>query len=192
MKPILAALVLSCAGAGGASAQTADFKCPAIGTQFSFQGGPLARVVTATGRDGNVCLFSSLSDGKTEALRVHWGLIGSVDPQGESYARGVDLKSIWPLKVGNTITSKVNAVGRDDKSYTATVTVTVAAYEKITVPAGTFDAFRVEESRAGESTRDIHWWAPMLANTVKASFPDWRDRSKTIVLELSSVKATAR
>ena len=192
MKPMLAAVVLSLASAGVASAQTADFKCPAVGTQFAYKGGAFDRVITSTGQDGNVCLFSSLSDGKTEALRVHWGLVGSVDPQGESFAGGLDLKALWPLKVGNKITSTVNVVGRDGKRYTATVTVTVAAYEKVTVPAGTFDAFRVEESKAGETTRNIHWWAPKPANSVKESFPDWRDLSKVIVLELISVKAAAK
>jgi hypothetical protein len=137
-------------------------------------------------------LFSSLTDGKTEALRVHWGLVGSINEQGESCARGLDLKSLWPLKVGNTITNTVNGIGRDGKSYTATVTVAVTACEKVTVPAGTFDAFNVEESRAGETTRDIQWWRPALGSVVKASFPDWRDQSKVIVLDLSSVKAAAR
>src|SRR5262245_55856153 len=155
MKPIFAALVLSIASAGVASAQTAEFKCPAVSTQFSYTGGPWERVLTSTGQDGGVCLFNSLSEGKTEALRVHWGLVGSINAQGESYARGLNLKSLWPLKVGNTITNTVNGIGRDGKSYTSTVTVAVAAYEKLTVPAGTFDTFRVEESKAGETTRDI-------------------------------------
>jgi hypothetical protein len=91
MKPIFAALFLSTAGAGVASAQTAEFKCPAIGTQFSYTGGPFERVLTATGQDGNVCLFDSRSDDKTEPLRVHWGLVGSINAQGESYASGLDL-----------------------------------------------------------------------------------------------------
>ena len=64
----------------------------------------------------------------------------------------------------------------------------VAAYEKVTVPAGTFDTFRVEETKEGSTARNIHWWAPALAYSVKESFPDWRDLSKVIVLELTSVK----
>lgn len=192
MKSIFAAVILSTAIAGTASAQTAAFKCPAIGTQFTFKAASLERINTATGQDGNVCLFSSISDGKTAALRVHWGLIGSVDAQGESFAGGLDLKSLWPLKVGNKITNDVTVVGRDGKSYSATVTVDVTAYEKVAVPAGTFDAFRVEESRAGESARHIHWWAPALGQSVKDVFPDWRAPGKTIELELTSVKSAGK
>jgi len=192
MKFTIAAAVLATAVAGTASAQTAEFKCPASGTQFTYKGDSFQAVNTATGQEGNACLFSRTSNGKTETLRVHWGLIGSVDAQGDSFANGIDLKSLWPLKVGNTTTSTVTVVGRDGKSYTSTVTMLVAASEKVTVPAGTFDVFRVEESKAGSSARNIHWWAPALANSVKESFPDWRDLSKVIVLELTSVKAAAR
>jgi hypothetical protein len=192
MKSAITAAILATAVAGPACAQTAEFKCPANGTQFIYKANTFLKVTAATGQDGTVCLFSSMSDGKTEALRVHWGLIGSVDAQGESFAGGLDLKSLWPLKVDNKITNTVTVVGRDAKSYTSTVTVVVAAYEKVTVPAGTFVAFRVEEIKAGESARNIHWWAPALANSVKESFPDWRDLSKVIVLELTSVKAAGK
>jgi len=192
MKFAFVAALLATAAAGAASAQTAEFKCPAIGTQFTYKAGTFEKVNTATGQDGHVCLFNSVSDGKTERLRVHWGLVGSVDAHGESFAGGLDLRSLWPLKIGNKITSTVTAIGRDGKSYTSTVTVVVAAYERVTVPAGTFDAFRVEESKAGGTGRTLHWWAPTLASSVKESFPDWRDLSKVMVLELTSVKTVAK
>jgi hypothetical protein len=192
MKCMIAVAVLATAVAGTASAQTAEFKCPAIGTQFTYRGDNFGGVNTAAGQEGDACLFTRTSNGKTETLRVHWGLIGSVDAQGDSFAGGIDLKSLWPLKVGNTTTSTVTVVGRDGKSHTSTVTMLVAASEKITVPAGTFDVFRVEETKAGSSARNIHWWAPALANSVKESFPDWRDLNRTIVLELTSVKAVAK
>ena len=38
------------------------------------------------------------------------------DTQGNSFANSLDLKSLWPLKVGNTTTSTVTVVGRDGKS----------------------------------------------------------------------------
>jgi len=192
MKSTVAAAIMAMGVAGTASAQTAEFKCPASGTQFTYKAGPAERINTVTGHDGNVCLVSSISDGKTEALRVHWGLVGSVDAQGESFAGGLDLKSLWPLKVGNTTTNSVTVIGRDGKSYTSTITLVVAAYEKVAVPAGTFYAFRVEEVKAGSTARNIHWWMPALAYSVKESFPDWRDFSKVITLELTSVKPAAK
>jgi hypothetical protein len=192
MKSAIAVAAIATAVAGAAAAQTAEFKCPATGTQFTFKGDSFGGVNTATGQDGNACLFTRTSDGKTEALRVHWGLVGSVDAQGDSFAKSLDLKSLWPLKVGNKIVNTVTVVGRDGKSYTSTVTVVVAAAEKVTVPAGTFDTLRVEETKEGSSARSIHWWAPVVANSVKESFPDWRDLGKTIVLQLESVKAPAK
>ncbi|WP_395711880.1 hypothetical protein [Reyranella sp.] len=191
MKSTIVAAILATAVTGSAAAQTAEFKCPTSGTQFSYRGGAFEKVMTATGQDGNVCLFRSVSDGKTESLRVHGGLVGSVDAQGEAFARGLDITALWPLKVGNKTTNTVTLVGRDGKSYTSTVSLVVAAYEKVAVPAGTFEAFRVEEIKAGESARNIHWWAPALAVSVKESFPDWHDLSKVTVLELTTVKPPA-
>jgi len=150
------------------------------------------KVNTASGQDGTVCLYDSLSNGKAETLRVHGGLVGSVDAQGESFAKGLDLKALWPLKVGNKISNTVTVVGRDGKSYTSTVTMTVAAYEKVTASAGTFDAFRVEESKADSNVRTIPWWAPAVSASVKESFPDWRAPGKTIVLDLVSVKPAVK
>lgn len=192
-----AATALTLTAAVPAAAQTADFKCPLPGTRLAYKSPAQAyaafdKVATATGQDGTTCLYASTSDGKASTLRVHGGLIGSVDAQGEAFAGALDLAKLWPLKVGNKITDRVTVPGRDGKTYTATVTVAVTGYEKVTVPAGTFDAFRVEESRDGQAARNIHWWAPALATTVKDSFPDWRDFSKTIVLELASATAAAK
>ncbi|HEY4165922.1 MAG TPA: hypothetical protein VGM96_04075 [Reyranella sp.] len=171
-----------------AFAQTAAFKCPAKGTTFVTRGDGVDTKAVATGQDGDACTSERTSNGKTIVLREHWGLIGSVDAAGESYARGLDLKSLWPLKVGNTIKQTVNGVGYDGKPYTTTVTITVAAYEKVTVPAGTFDAFRIEERKAGDSAPRTRWWAPSVAMSVKQTFPDWQDRSKLKVYELAAIK----
>ena len=172
----------------GAAAQTADFRCPAAGTAFTYKSGDSSSVHVASGQEGNACLIESMSGGKTETVRLHWGLIGSVDAAGESYAGGLDLKTLWPLKIGNRIQQTVKATGRDGKPYSSDVTVTVAAYEKITVPAGTFDTFRVEESKAGEPVLRTRWWAPSLGTSAKESFPDWTDRSKLKVYDLVAVK----
>jgi len=192
MKSVALIALFATFAAGSVCAQTTSFQCPASGTQFSYKGDRLEKVNTASGQDGTVCLYASLSNGKTETLRVHGGLVGSIDAQGESFAKGLDLKALWPLKVGNKITNTVTIVGRDGKSYTSTVTMTVVAYEKVTVPAGTFDAFRVEESKAESNRRDIHWWAPAVSASVKESFPDWRTPGKTITLDLVSLKPAAK
>ena len=111
----------------GAFAQNADFRCPAAGTAFTYKSGDTSSVHVAAGREGNTCLIKATSGGKTETVRVHWGLIGSVDAAGDSYAGSLDLTSLWPLKVGNRIQQTVKATGRDGKPYSSDVTVTVAA-----------------------------------------------------------------
>lgn len=185
----LAALAATIIFSSAGLAQTAAFKCPDKGTTFVTRGDGLDTTSVATGQDGNVCLSERRdSNGKTMVLREHWAIIGSVDAAGESYARGIDLKSLWPLKVGKTISGTVNGVGHDGKPYTTAVTITVAAYEKVTVPAGTFEAFRVEERKAEDRTPRIRWWAPALGITIKQTFPDWQDRSRLKVYELVTIK----
>ncbi len=189
MKVIVSTLAAAAAfAATTASAQTAEFKCPAVGTVLTVRGFDGESQTTASGQDGTVCLFKSTKAGQTKDLRVYYGLVGSVDAAGESFSKGLDLKGLWPLKVGNKTVSTVNGTGYDGKAYTATVTITVAAYEKVTVPAGTFDAFRVEEVKAGDTGPRIHWWAPAVAASVKEAFPDWRDQGKTMTFELVSAK----
>ncbi len=120
-------------------------------------------------------LVRATADGKTETVRLYWGLLGAVDEAGDSMRAPSISKSLWPLKVGNRTQQTVNAIGRDGKPYSSDVTLTVAAHEKVTVPAGTFDVFRVEEAKAGGSQKRTHWWAPSLGTSVKESFPDWTD-----------------
>jgi hypothetical protein len=196
MKFTATIVVALSAFASTAHAQTAEFKCPAAGTEFTYKTGGPEVVMVATGQEegkqGNVCLYSSASPGHAETVRVHWGLIGSVDAAGEAFVQGIDLKSLWPLKAGNTTTQTVSATGRDGKPYSSTVTLTVFAAEKITVPAGTFDAFRVEETKAGDAAPRIHWWAPGPGISVKESFPDWTDRSKLKLYELAAVKPAGK
>ena len=149
---ILSAVFVAVISAGSAAfAQTAEFKCPDKGTIFITRSDGADDQSVATGQEGDACTSQRTSGGKAMVLREHWGLVGSVDAAGESYVRGLDLKLLWPLKVGNKINQTVNGIGYDGKPYTTTVAITVAAYEKITVPAGTFDAFRVEERKADDS-----------------------------------------
>ena len=171
-----------------ASAQTAEFKCPTTGTEFTFRSGGVDSKSVETGQEDGVCIISRGTSDKAMTVRTYWGLVGSVDAAGESFVRGLDLKSLWPLKVGNKTVQTVNGVGYNGQPYTTNVTITVAAYEKVTVPAGTFDAFRVEENKSGESKPRTHWWAPALSMSIKESFPDWQDNTKLKVYELAAVK----
>ena len=70
MKSVALIALFAAFAAGSVCAQTASFQCPAGGTQFSYKGDGLEKVNTASGQDGTVCLYNSLSNGKTETLRV--------------------------------------------------------------------------------------------------------------------------
>jgi hypothetical protein len=188
MKVFVAAiLAATCLSAAAASAQTADFKCPAAGTAFTFRNAGVDEKSVATGQEDGICLLQRGTGDKATTVRVYWGLVGSVDAAGESFVRGLDLKSLWPLKVGNRTVQTVNGVGYDGRPYSTTVAIAVAAYEKVTVPAGTFDAFRVEENKAGETQPRVHWWAPAVGLSVKESFPDWQKPGALKVYELSAI-----
>ena len=82
----------------GVSAQSADFRCPAAGTELTDRGSDTSSVRVASGQESNACLVKSQSGDRSETVRPHWGLIGSVDAAGESYAAGLDLEPLWPLK----------------------------------------------------------------------------------------------
>jgi hypothetical protein len=170
-----------------ASAQTAEFKCPTKGATFTFRNAGVDEKSVATGQEDGICFMQRGTGDKATTVRLYWGLVGSVDAAGESFVRGLDLKSLWPLKVGNRTVQTVNGIGYDGRPYSTTVAIAVAAYEKVTVPAGTFDAFRVEESKQGESRLRVHWWAPALALSVKESFPDWQKPGALKVYELSAI-----
>ena len=185
---VAAAISAALSYSAAASAQTAEFKCPATGTEFTFRSGGVDAKSVETGQEDGVCLMKRGTGDNATTVRMYWGLVGSVDAAGESFVRGLDLKSLWPLKVGNKTVQTVNGVGYNGQPYSTSVTITVAAYEKITVPAGTFDTFRVEENKAGESKPRTHWWAPALGMSIKESFPDWQDYTKLKVYELAAVK----
>jgi hypothetical protein len=186
--PIATAFVATLFFSAAASAQTAEFTCPATGTEFTFRSDGVDAKSVATGQEDGVCLLKRGAGEKAVTVRTYWGLVGSVDAAGDSFVRGLDLKSLWPLKVGNKTVQTVNGVGYNGQPYTANVIITVAAYEKVTVPAGTFDAFRVEENKTGASKPRTHWWAPALGMSVKESFPDWQDSTRLKVYELVAVK----
>lgn len=82
----------------------------------------------------------------------------------------------WPLKVGDTFKARTHsASGHTDWE------IKVEAFEKITVPAGTFDAFRMKRqgywynTNSGNSGRaeTVVWFSPDAKANVKTVFKDW-------------------
>lgn len=78
----------------------------------------------------------------------------------------------WPLWVGKAWTSTYFyndfKLGR---VFQISATIKVAAYEDITVPAGTFKAFRLEYTpERNNASSGMYWYAPSIKLVVKSAF----------------------
>lgn len=79
----------------------------------------------------------------------------------------------WPLEVGKSFKRKFRFTNHVTKqSFDIEATMTVQAYEDVTVPAGTFKAFRIlyVEAPAGKSSwlENLSWFSPEAGNWVKS------------------------
>ena len=85
----------------------------------------------------------------------------------------------WPLQVGNAWRWRArwqDYVVRPDFSGSFWTDYEVKAYEEVTVPAGTFMAYRVELVRTQyEGHTDIAWFAPEIGQVIKGA---WSRTSK--------------
>lgn len=160
------------------------FKCPAVGAVITTSAGETR---TFTGQDGFVCLYTS-SDSDVGANGKRFADLWEMNSTlGEANDEQVaELQALWPLKPGNKAVDLYSRI-YDQKGWR--FDVTVDRFEKITVPAGTFDAavIKVEETAvkgfAHETT--IYWYAYQIGMTVKsktelagkthsgADAPDW-------------------
>lgn len=72
----------------------------------------------------------------------------------------------WPLEVGKTWSQKVTHV-IDGKTYNYTQDFKVLAYEKVSTPAGEFNAFKLSRATLSGGTYEEYWYAPEVRNIVK-------------------------
>ena len=133
---------------------------------------PGSTTTTRMERDREVNLF------RTEAPDS----VQTVSPSYPSYA--------FPLTVGKRWTRKVTFANsaQPDKEVTAWFEAKVIGWEMVTVPAGTFDALRIELTanyRASNSQGswngtmvDRLWYAPEVRNAVKYEYLDTMGGSK--------------
>jgi hypothetical protein len=91
------------------------------------------------------------------------------------------LRIQWPLKVG-TAWSHMTTIATSEGAKIATrVTGNVVSYESVTVPAGTFMAFRMILSLNGRRFLEA-WWAPETRTSVRSIIAD--PRQGEVVSEL--------
>ncbi len=101
----------------------------------------------------------------------------------------------FPLKVGDswTFTRRFADPGAEDRG-----SVTVAAYERITVPAGTFDCFRLEATLSAASAsrtiagKNVRWYCPEIKWFAKEHFEDLVTEKYVIGSRLSQTSELIR
>jgi hypothetical protein len=118
-----------------------------------------ARVETCQG-----CRY--VRDRNTTVLRV-------LDPNGQLRSE-VDsgLRTLdFPLRVGKTWDHNLDMSSASGPTYSYTNHFTVEAYELVTVPAGTFKAFRIRQDQENLTSRrrytGLTWWSPDVRWVVK-------------------------
>jgi hypothetical protein len=75
----------------------------------------------------------------------------------------------WPLTVGKTWTKSYRMTVHANKQiFPFEATYKVEAYEDVTVPAGTFKAFKISSS-TNTGSQDTYWFAPEVGLFVKQS-----------------------
>jgi len=91
----------------------------------------------------------------------------------------------FPLEVGKTWQQDyVGFTADDGVRWTASAAWLVSAYESVTVPAGTFDAYRIERTETWGpemyhlGVHAISWWAPDVKAFVKRTHQDRRWESE--------------
>ena len=110
---------------------------------------------------------------------------------------------LFPLKIGKQWSQQYEAVALSNESKTRhNVAAKVVAYEKVKVPAGEFDAFKIEYTirnvstsdteRADSITRSVRWYAPSVKQMVKQESESVmggrvRDKSGMVLTEFSSL-----
>jgi hypothetical protein len=163
--------------AAPATAQTAEFKCPAEGTVVEFSDG-FQSIWEKT--EANFCSGRFVSGTSTGVFNWYAPALG-LEAAGPRLARTQGLVAqfkpaqIWPLSVGKKIVGRYEGVSGsgDPPRGVWEHTVTIDKYEKITTKAGTFDVFVVTHVDLAISHNyrytERAWYAPGPGLTVRSA-----------------------
>jgi hypothetical protein len=171
-----------------------DFQCPAAGTLVETSIGGWFRF---TQQDGLRCWYQTKSGAADARYAMLLGRDSSWIRQGADR-----LARLWPLRVGKQVwfvTEGVSAAGYPTSWYE---TYTVTGRERVTVPAGTFDAYVIAWEEQGREGNGFHakytfWFAPEVGYFVKfrgdgspgSSLADWQATRVDLPHERTSVAA---
>ncbi len=119
---------------------------------------------------GDLC-WASISNGEDETLYTDDLSVIEVRTAATTTRFDPPLITMrWPLRVGDSWTQSVS-MDNGTASRTLRVKADVVAYESITVPAGSFDAFKIVITINGAPFRDS-WFAPALGALVRSVASD--------------------
>jgi hypothetical protein len=134
----------------------AEFRCPRTGTVVEYDNGTTLKF---GGEDGFRCNYVDQNRNRAEKFAAF-----------SDDAKFVDggLSLLWPLSAGKKQTVSVNAGG----TYLG-YRFAVLRTERVSTPAGSFDAFVVEEEETGvggQSAKRVYWYAPEPGLIVKSTY----------------------
>ncbi|WP_448189372.1 TapB family protein [Azospirillum sp. sgz301742] len=153
----------ACQTSGASGSQTAGLtlRCPEPGTLVrTSTGGTLE----FKGNDGPVCLYTS---GGKPSRRV-LGLWSADNPSSAAATRALQP---FELRVGNSVRFVTTGATPDEDETSLTNVFTVERTERVTVPAGSFDAVVInwnQRSARGYEHDYRMWYAPEIGTIVKA------------------------
>jgi Zn-dependent protease with chaperone function len=114
------------------------------------------------------CLVLESDAGSTSLISSDYEMVETRTTNGVTMRFNPPLRLIqWPLKVGSTLSYMTIIEMSQDAKIPTRVTGNVVSYESVTVPAGTFMAFRMIISLNGRRFQEI-WWAPETRTGVRS------------------------
>lgn len=191
----LAALSCACAALVSPSTTLADeqqeFRCPKPGTiiEYTETGG----TIVFGGTDGMWCT-GTLEKG--QSFR-RYALLAGADLSWSGFIEN-HIERIWPLQIGKQIdftfqgrSSRASGGVDADTPFWYVEKVIVARKERLTVPAGTFDTWVIEDHQDVSRGRVIairtYWYAPEVGFAIKYSCHIAQGVGKDIAFEAKAI-----
>jgi hypothetical protein len=128
------------------------------------------------------CLVVESDAGNTLLISSDYDLVEQRTSDGSTVRFNPPLRVYqWPLKVGSSWSYMSSIETSQGAKIPTRVTASVVSYESVTVPAGTFMAFRTILSLNGRQFME-NWWAPETRTGVRSIVID--PRQGEIISEL--------
>ena len=165
---IALALVVTTVFGETAFAQSAEFRCPPVGTKLKYSSGAQ---IESLGSGGElVCRFKDLGTLKTED-RLLGAFLPTAKVVKDNFAQ---FRSLNPLQVRKKISWQGSGASNLGSGGDWTFDVSIERYEVVTTPVGNIPAFvvlQVERTFSNNGRWERRWWySPLIGHNVKFEF----------------------